>query len=141
MVQVSKGIPEHGRMAKSVKIGKRAVPLVRGRSVGVFSAGRKGEREKGTYYFWTAICLQNKETRGITGRAMKNLEAGERFRRMFKEAKTAETSANRKAYKKLCKLLQIVLYVRPANVKEVTNWLTGHGDDAVHLKSLRFLGA
>jgi len=126
-------------MAKSVKIGKRTVPLVKGRSVAIFSAGRKGPQEKGRYHFWTAICLQDKEERAITGRALHNLDSGERFRRMERESKTSKLSADRKAYARLWKTLRFVLYVRPANVREVTNWLASHIDDAPYLKSMRFL--
>src|SRR5258706_13429929 len=99
-------------MAKTVKIGKRVVSLVEGRSVAVFKSGRKGVKEKGTYYFWTAVCLVKKDIRGITGRAISNLDAGERFRRMEKESKTAGSADDKKAYRKLWKMLQGVLYVR-----------------------------
>lgn len=124
-------------MPKTVKIGRRIVPLVKGKSIGIFEGGRKGIQEKGTYCFWTAVCLSKDKTRGITGRAASNLDAGERFRRMEKESKTAATASDRKAYKKLWKILQLVLYVRPANVSEVINWLNGHTEDAEYLRRLK----
>lgn len=111
--------------------------MVKGKSVGVFKGGRKGAKEKGAYFFWTAVCLSKDKTRSITARAISNLDAGERFRRMEKESKTASTANDRKAYKNLWKILQLVLYVRPANVGEVLNWLNTHMEDAEYLKSMR----
>jgi len=125
-------------VSKTVKIGKRIVPLVKGKSIGIFDGGRKGKQEKGTYCFWTAVCLSKDQTRGITGRSTLNFDAGERFRRMERESKTATTASDRKAYKKLWKILQLVLYVRPANVVEVINWLNGHMEDAEYLRRLKF---
>lgn len=124
---------------KLVQIGNKKVPVMDGGTMAVFSAGRAGPQEKGTYRFWTAVCIVGKKEQTVFGRALVKLDAGERFRRIGLETKSAATAADRRAYTKFWTYLQGVVYVRPATVIEVASWLYGHGEDAIHLKSLRFL--
>ena len=124
---------------KNVKVGKRVIPVMEGRTVAVFSAGRAGPSEKGIYHFWTAVCIDKKRTKEICGRNLIKLDAGERFRRIGKETKSASTAAVRRAYKKSWTVLQGIVYVRPTTVMEASRWLATHEEDAIYLKSLKFL--
>lgn len=124
---------------KTVTIGSKKVPLVEGKTVAYFSSGEHGEREAGEYCFWAAVCIVGKKATPIFGRALSNLDAGERFRRIGKETKSAPTAADRKVYSKHWKMLKTVVYVRPATVIEVSKWLVGHEADAEFLKSVRYL--
>ena len=122
---------------KKVKLGNNIIPVVDGKTLAVFSAGRMGKKEAGVYYFWTAVCIEKKQMPVIFGRALSKLDAGERFRRIGIEQKSSETAADRKAYAKMWKRLRGVICVRPATIKEVRKWLDSHEEDAQHLKSLR----
>jgi len=124
---------------KMVKIGNKKVPVVDGKTVAVFSAGRIGKSEAGVYHFWTATCIQKKTTPTVFGRALSTLDAGERFRRIGMERKTSATAVNRKAYAGMWAKLAGVVFVRPSTVMEVTKWLNTHEEDAVYLKSLKFI--
>ena len=130
---------ERGDSMKKVRIGNNRVPVVDGKTVAVFSAGRMGKEEAGVYHFWTAICIKKKQMPTVFGRALSKLDAGERFRRIGVEQKTASTASDRKAYSRMWQTLIGVVCVRPSTVKEVTKWLDGHEEDATHLKSLKFI--
>jgi hypothetical protein len=123
---------------RKVRIASSLVPVVDGVAAGTFASGEHGKREAGVYHFWTVICLERGAQAKVTGRALKFNDAGERFRRIGGEQKTARTAADRKAYRRLWKRLQCPLYVRPATAAEVGHWLMTHESDAVHLTALRF---
>ena len=124
---------------KNVRIGKKSVPVIDGKTIAKFSAGREGKKEAGIYHFWTAHCIKKRLTPVVFGRALSKLDAGERFRRIGLERKSAKTAADRKAYAKHWNMLEGVVYVRPATVMEVTRWLITHEEDAIYLKSLRIV--
>ena len=125
---------------KSVKIGKRTVPVMNGKTVARFGGGARGIQDKGIYQFWTAICLNSRTHYHLEfGRAFTKFDAGERFRRMEKERKTALSSDARKDYRNAWKHLKNVIYVRPSDSSEVATWLKSHDEDARYLKLVRFL--
>lgn len=123
---------------KTTKLAGHSVPVTDGLAIAYFSSGQHGPKEKGFYQFWTAICLEKGNQAGVTGRALRHLDAAERFRRIEKEKLSAKSAADRKAYARLWKRLQSPLYIRAATPAEVGNWLVTHPHDSPFLKSLRF---
>lgn len=120
------------------RIHGKTVFVVPGKTAATFAGGEHGSGEKGIYHFWQAVCVQGRGFRTITGRARKHLPPGERFTRIFKEQASAKDAATRKQYAKLAKTLTNAIYVRPANVAGVAEWLTSHASDAKHVKRLTF---
>lgn len=125
----------------TTKIGARTVPVLPGATVAHFSSGQRGPKERGIYLFWTAIFSVGRAKRsGVSGRALAGLSAGERFRRIKKEMRSAASKEDRAAYSRMWRDLQRVVEVRPSKPAEVARWLSTHPEDATFLKRLEFIG-
>ena len=124
---------------KHVRIGNKMVPVMDGKTIAVFTAGRAGPSEAGSYYFWTACCVHKRDMATITARALVKLDAGERFRRMGYERKSELlNAATRREYEKMWQQLRSIAFVRPAYQIEVAAWMSSHQPDACYLRSLKF---
>jgi hypothetical protein len=130
-----------------MKIGKYDIPVRNANfcSIGSFSAGAHGKKEKGDYCFWTAIFRKNVDGKNaLFGRSRAALPPTDRFDRMKKELVSAKSKSDRKIYKQfwmsLLKRGGNVKYVRPAKLSEVKRWLKSHKNDGKHLKKLLIAG-
>lgn len=119
------------------KVGNFTVPVCNSKflSLVYFSAGARGNRERGHFAFWTAVLKRKKKNR-IWGRARPILPAGDRFDRMKLEKLKAKSKSDRKAYGRMWEIMgrgRNIRYIRPSTLAEITKWCKSHAPDAKYV--------
>lgn len=104
------------------------------KTVAYFTAGYRGKRERGEYYFWTAESKHG----STSGRALTHLPKEERFERLKGELPRTKRGEVRAAYRRHWKIIHSIKRIRASTPYEVARWLASHKEDAVFLKRLEF---
>jgi hypothetical protein len=128
------------------KVGKFNIPIVNWRfpTIATFKSGQHGKRERGDFFFWTAVIKNRKYPKNrIIGRAYALHNPGDRFDRMNKERLHASSKGDRKAYQKMWDVIgggKNLKHIRPATKKEVKRWADSHKSDAKYISRLSIAG-
>jgi hypothetical protein len=120
-------------------------------SIVTFWSGEHGKKEQGDYAFWTAVLAEpvtfeipadvgkprrTTTMRRITGRAQVGYPAGDRFDRMKREMRTANSLSVRRAYRQMWVRAvakgKNIRFIRPATWPEIARWLKVHDKDRPH---------
>lgn len=116
------------------KVGKYTVPVCNAKFISLvyFSAGARGNKERGQFAFWTAVLKRKKKNR-VWGRSRPILPAGDRFDRMKREKLKAKSKSDRKAYGRMWDVMgrgRNIRYIRPSTLAEIQKWFKSHASDA-----------
>lgn len=124
-------------MTETTKVGKHTIEIRNFRflSIVTFRKGAHGKEERGDFAFWTAKFKRVRHgKRRVICRAWVVRDAGERFRRICEEMRSAKEPEDRAVYGRLWAAMgggANIAYIRPSTVKEIKLWMCGHKADAV----------
>ena len=121
-------------MNVTIMVGKYIVPIHNFLflSIVTFSRGAHGKEERGDFAFWTIVLKRGKRRR-IIARALCVRDAGERFRRIGIEARSAKDADDRFIYAGLWRAMgagKNIKFIRPATLHEIKRWMGSHKADA-----------